>query len=547
MILDDKGKCHRIDQKCITKEDFDNNYYLQYGIYDLKTICYYSNNINILKKQCGNKYGPLLNEIINYCPLIKKHHLYTQTLGECNIPELLDNKEQELKLLVPSKKCHSQMPRTLFFRRDYNYNKMLNLNDILLSEENRRFFVTYQTYEDIYLPHEFIFLGKINGLIRSYLHFGNHNLFIDCLQEYLKADIKNFKISKYQKYSNYVGASIFSNKDSLYNIYKKQQKKFKIGYNYMQETYIYPEEKEIINKRFSNYRLDIKNLWILRSKQSSKGKNTHIFQSLDNESKEFVLTKYVENLHLINGKKYNLLLYILITGIKPLRIYLNDEGLVQIAKEKFSLDKNKLKNKFIHITNNNNAKNKGNEELYFKDYQKYLREQDIDYLLLRERIVDIIIKTVISGYDYLLSKLDEYNLNDRNSFNLFGYDFLIDKNFEPHLIDISKRPEMKISGNIDKIIKERIFIDTLNIVGLVPFSHDEKFETLDEILHYDDTIQENVDFAFCELTRPKGNFKLIFPLKKNIDKYKKYITTKLKENEIFWEKIKKDDESYLIA
>jgi hypothetical protein len=202
MILDDKGKCHRIDQKCITKEDFDNNYYLQYGIYDLKIICYYSNNINILKKQCGNKYGPLLNEIINYCPLIKKHHLSTQTLGECNIPELLDNKEQELKLLVPSKKCHSQMPRTLFFRRDYNYNKMLNLNDILLSEENRRFFVTYQTYEDIYLPHEFIFLGKINGLIRSYLHFGNHNLFIDCLQEYLKADIKNFKISKYQKYSN---------------------------------------------------------------------------------------------------------------------------------------------------------------------------------------------------------------------------------------------------------------------------------------------------------------------------------------------------------
>ena len=161
--------------------------------------------------------------------------------------------------------------------------------------------------------------------------------------------------------------------------------------------------------------------------------------------------------------------------------------------------------------------------------------------MLINKLIDIIIKTVIAGYDYLLSKLDEFNLNDRNFFNLYGYDFLIDNKYEPYLIDIDKRPNMFIYDNIDKYIKERIFVDTLNIVGITPFSHDENQETLDEIFVYDDPIQEAVEYAFCELTRPKGYFDLIFPLKNNIDKYAKFFRKKIIENEKFWEKIKKEE------
>ena len=83
-------------------------------------------------------------------------------------------------------------------------------------------------------------------------------------------------------------------------------------------------------------------------------------------------------------------------------------------------------------------------------------------------------------------------------------------------------------------IKEKIFIDTLNIVGITPFSHDETAESLDEIYKYEDPIEETIDFAFCELTRPKGNFDLIFPLKTNIEKYRKLIRKKCVENENFF-------------
>ena len=41
--------------------------------------------------------------------------------------------EQELKLISPSNKCHSDMPMTVYFRRDYKTN-LYNLNDVVLNK-----------------------------------------------------------------------------------------------------------------------------------------------------------------------------------------------------------------------------------------------------------------------------------------------------------------------------------------------------------------------------------------------------------------------------
>ena len=149
------------------------------------------------------------------------------------------------------------------------------------------------------------------------------------------------------------------------------------------------------------------------------------------------------------------------------------------------------------------------------------------------------------GYESLLSKLEEYNLNDRNFYNVFEYHILIDENYEAYLLEVNGKPDLRIYNELDEKIKESIFTDTLNIIGLIPFSHDIKQETLDEEYKNDDPIQEAVDNAFCELTRPSGDFELIFPIKSNIEKYKKFIRNKLPENEEFWKKIQIENSFYL--
>ena len=97
---------------------------------------------------------------------------------------------------------------------------------------------------------------------------------------------------------------------------------------------------------------------------------------------------------------------------------------------------------------------------------------------------------------------------------------------------------MFIYDKMDKIVKENLFVDTLNIVGIVPFSHDDKVEILDNVFNYKNRVEEGVDYGYCELSRPRGNFELIFPLKKNIDVYKKFFKIKIPENEKLWKKIK---------
>ena len=558
LILDDYGKCHRVDQKCISNEEFQNKYYLKYGVFNSKIICYFSHKNNILKKQCGNKYGPLIKEVINYSPLIRKYEPIKKKLNYFEIPELQYIGEQELTLIAPYKKCHAKMPRTIFFKTENISPNFYNLNDIVLSKKNKKFFATFQTRDILYLNFEFIVLAKANGLIRSYIILGNHNLILDFIpEEKLKQKGENqIMINKYQKIFNYVGSNIFHNKESLYSIYLKQQNLFKNDYNYMLDTYIYPKDKDKIYNDFKDYKIKSNNLWIIKQKEESTNAKAHFFKSLKNIPKEFVMSKYLTNPHLIDGKKYHLRLYVLVSGIKPLRIYLYNEGFAHIAKNKFSLDKKYFDNKRVHLTNsiannkknfyfiNEKAKNNTNKMNLF-EYRNYLKKENIDYNLLREKLIDTIIKTVISGHEYLLSKLDEYNLNDRSFFNLFGYDFIVDSNYDPYLLKVSKRPDLSIRDKVDKAINEKIFIDTLNIIGIIPFSHDEKGEPLDEVYKYDSPVNELVEDAFCELTRPKGSYDLIFPLKKNIDEYKKFFRKKLPENELFWKKINNDNEDYL--
>ena len=63
----------------------------------------------------------------------------------------------------------------------------------------------------------------------------------------------------------------------------------------------------------------------------------------------YCVQRYLRNPLLINKTKFDLRLYVLLTSIDPIRLYLYDEGLVRFASEQYSEDD--LDNKFSHLTN----------------------------------------------------------------------------------------------------------------------------------------------------------------------------------------------------
>jgi len=63
-----------------------------------------------------------------------------------------------------------------------------------------------------------------------------------------------------------------------------------------------------------------------------------------------IISRYVANPLLINGVKFDLWIYVLVTSLDPLRIYVYKEGLAWLATEQYWNDSSK-NNKFAHLTN----------------------------------------------------------------------------------------------------------------------------------------------------------------------------------------------------
>ena len=415
-------------------------------------------------------------KIISFIFLLIQFKLNINFISSSN-----NNNKQILKIIEPSKKCHPLSSKTLYFTskfRNYNIQRNTRVNNIILN--NRKYFVTY------YLNYQFknyYYIFKEHGLLRSPFPYSNNNIFIDTLNiKYINKLRKNYPINKYQKIYRFIGTVNYFDKDILYKNYLNMKKIFDKDFNYMPETFYYPENKDIIFAKFKNYNFNIDNIWLIKPKNNYGGRGIYIFKSLEKiKENEFIITKYISNPNLIKKKKYDLRLYILITGLKPLIIYLNKEGLIRRAAEDYSLDTKSFNNKFIHLTNTDiNRKNK--DYIYPKNnydensniwniniYKNYLYKNNINFNNIWEKIKDIIIKTIISTMNDLINENERLNLNDRNFYYLLGFDILITDKFQPILLEVNYSPSMKINNKIDKPIKTNIFIDMLNIVGITPF------------------------------------------------------------------------------
>lgn len=62
------------------------------------------------------------------------------------------------------------------------------------------------------------------------------------------------------------------------------------------------------------------------------------------------MSKYIPNPLLINGHKFDLRIYVLVTSYDPLWVYVYKEGLTRFATEAYTTSQSK-KNWFIHLTN----------------------------------------------------------------------------------------------------------------------------------------------------------------------------------------------------
>jgi hypothetical protein len=421
--------------------------------------------------------------------------------------------------------CHKGKIKTLFFKGKIQTNNYFfkNGNSItsLSNVENYRYYTqTPKEFREKILRE--LHLNERKGLEIQNLYISPYSFTSKFL-----FSLKNHIINKYQKINRFFGFEEYVSKSLLYLNYKKMKELFPNEYNYMLETYSYPEDKDIIYNKFKNFSIkDISkdNYWLIKPKLSSVGNGIKIlnsFENIEKLDKNSYITKLLNNPHLIRGYKYDIRFHGLISSIKPLKLYIYDEGFVRLSSEKY--DFNNFTDKLSFITNIH--ANKNNIKYIYpkkhKDIERsnlwnlsilknYYLKNNLNYNMVFEEVKDIFIKMVFSVRKKLIEKIININLSFTNFYHLIGFDIILDNNLKPYLLEANRRGSMRDDNAAEIEYTHNIIVDTLNIIGLRPINkgfNDKNYENEDNI---------------CELERPRGMYNLIFPLKNNIEKYKKY-------------------------
>ena len=206
-----------------------------------------------------------------------------------------------------------------------------------------------------------------------------------------------------------------------------------------------------------------------------------------------VISRYVTNPLLINGHKFDLRIYVLITSYEPLRIYIFQEGLARFASETYTSKINK-NNKYMHLTNYSiNKKNEKfikNENIDQDDFGykwslgafcRHLEQVGIDMNLLWSRSYDVILKTILCGENYVQNAMKKNGTHRTNCFEILGFDILIDSDLKPWLLEVNLSPSLACDSPLDMQIKSNLITDSFNLCGMKRF--DRKKESLNKIKH----------------------------------------------------------------
>lgn len=159
------------------------------------------------------------------------------------------------------------------------------------------------------------------------------------------------RIGPFQKVNHFPATWAIGRKDRLArNFTRARSRHGSKVYNYVPESYILPNDGPQVSKRMKEAGENV--LWITKPISSSCGKGIRILSRANQlPTTRAVVCRYVANPLLINGRKFDLRLYVLVTCFDPLRVYLYDNGLVRFCADEYSNDRRTLRKKCTHLTN----------------------------------------------------------------------------------------------------------------------------------------------------------------------------------------------------
>lgn len=182
----------------------------------------------------------------------------------------------------------------------------------------------------------------------------------------------------------------------------------------------------------------------------------------------------------MDGMKFDLRVYVLVSSCDPLRIYVFNEGLVRLATVDY-VDPTTTNTEEVCMHLTNYAINKHNENFVrptgaqaddsseaskrsFAFFRQWLDENNLPKEQIFKDMHDVVTKTIITAHPIL-----KHNYRTcfpqpwRGSacFEILGFDILIDRKLKPWLLEVNHSPSFHTDSKLDKQIKTALIHDTM--------------------------------------------------------------------------------------
>ena len=359
-------------------------------------------------------------------------------------------------------------------------------------------------------------ISSINKAVQKFYE-GDKKKFIDLANDEIEKNysfnIKNLVLPKINKNSNENNLNTSDNNNNIIENNQTQIKKIP-SYPHKYSNLIstrkfnlsHNKSKKKHKKKRENSKNEINSFIDISGhieNNTTNNENSKIFKSIT----KVIIQKYLEQPLLYYGRKFDMRIWVFLNYDG--NVFMFKEGHLKASSLNFNLNS---KNLFIHLTNYsvqkyniNFSKFEFGNEISFEEFQNSLNNEHKLNLDIKKNIIPKIKDIIICSMKSVEKKINKFHRNF--CFELFGYDFIFDKDVNPFLLEINTNPGLEESSPLINMLVPRMIDDLFRL-------------TIDKI--YKTKFDENV-----LKYEKKGEIKYVSPFK--VDGYD--------DDENLWENI----------
>ncbi|XP_026711572.1 tubulin polyglutamylase TTLL6 isoform X3 [Athene cunicularia] len=285
------------------------------------------------------------------------------------------------------------------------------------------------------------------------------------------------EMKRFQKINHFPGMIEICRKDLLARNLNRMLRLFPKEYNIFPRTWCLPADYG----DFQAYRRMRRNrTFICKPDSGCQGRGIFITHNPEEikHGERMICQQYISKPFLIDGFKFDMRIYVLVTSCDPLRIFVYKEGLARFATMRYiDPSSRNLGDICMHLTNY--AINKHNENFIQDDtigskrklstLNAWMRDNSYNTTKLWENIEDIIIKTLISAHPVVKHNYQSCFPNHTTGcacFEILGFDILLDRKLKPWLLEVNHSPSFTTDSQLDREVKDALLCDTINLINV---------------------------------------------------------------------------------